>query len=510
MRSRRHEVHIITSRWRAADAPREETGVERALHLQWGPPYPPEHLAGLLAAEASDRQLIQRRLNEIPPDVIDIWGMEFASQSLVAALAAGPFAVHLTLEDVWLQHTYQYDPIASLRRVTDTLGVTMPAAIADLCCLPAGPPDIAAAEVSFVSNALALRYRQAGFEHPHQHVRFAGIDLSRFSSAEPANPPPFVILYVGQLTAARGAEDLIQAVAAAAPDDADLTLRFVGGGSAAYLNELEQLAARHAQPRLRIDFAGPLDPTEIPTVYRDVHLFVHPSRLPEGLPIVLMEAIASGVPVIAADGGGQRDILDGGKWGELIPPGDVTAMSAAIRAAIDNRGRWQQRAAHARRHAWKSFDIERYVDGHLDDLRTAADRDRPSTPMTPIDPQAISDASAAFRDHLAAAARAAAPALDTSADPDGAWRLAVVLKRCAALTDARTLFERLMQTGRATDVRRASFHLAEIAIAQRDWSDAERKLRHCLEIAPDHRKAFYDLEFTKRREVPPHLIELAI
>ncbi|MCH7872635.1 MAG: hypothetical protein IID33_13130, partial [Planctomycetes bacterium] len=157
----------------------------------------------------------------------------------------------------------------------------------------------------------------------------------------------------------------------------------------------------------------------------------------------------------------------------------------------------------------KAFDIERYVDGHLDDLRAAIDHDRTASPMTLIAPEAISDASAAFRDHLAAAARAAAPAFDTSADPDGAWCLAVVLKRCAALGDARTLLQRLMRSGRETDLRRCAFHLAEIAMAHQDWSDAERQLRQCLEIAPDHRKALYNLDFAKRREVPPHLTELA-
>jgi hypothetical protein len=238
-------------------------------------------------------------------------------------------------------------------------------------------------------------------------------------------------------------------------------------------------------------------------------LFVQPSRRIEGLPIALTEAIASGIPVIATDGGGQCDILEGGKWGELIPTGDIATMSTAIRSAIDNRASWIQRATEARQHALQSFDIERYVDRHLDDLRGATDRGRRSTPMTPIDPQAISDASVVLRDRLTAAARAAGPAFDTSADPEGAWRLAVVLKRCAALADARPLLVRLMQSGRETDLRRCSFHLAEIAIVQRNWNGAERQLRHCLEIASDHRKALYNLEFANRREVPPHLTELA-
>ena len=50
--------------------------------------------------------------------------------------------------------------------------------------------------------------------------------------------------------------------------------------------------------------------------------------------------------------------------------------------------------------------------------------------------------------------------------------------------------------------------LGEIALIDNRWTDAEAHLRRCLEIAPDHQKGRYDLDFATRREVPPHLIGL--
>ena len=487
---------MITSRWRTPEAPSREPGIERTLHLQWGPPYPPEDLAGLLTSEASDREAVQRCVDEWSPDVIDIWGMEFASQSLVTALAGGRAAVHLTIEDVWLLLTHQFDPLVSIRRIADSLSVPIPSALAGLLCQGAGPPDVCGAGVSFVSNSLAQRYARGGFEHSRSRVRLAGIDVTRFVSRRPADPLPFVILFVGQLTATRGTEDLMQAACAA--EIPNIELRFVGAGSNEYLRRLTVIAKQFASQKLRIEFVGAVDPADMAKVYRDAHLFVHASRLPEGLPIVLMEAMVSGVPIIATDGGGQCDILENGKWGRLIPTGDVDAMAGAIVEAVKERPEWERRAARAREHAVRSFDIEQYVDGHLDDLRSAMEHERQPKQLLHVDSRAAAAVSNGFRDQLAAAAK-------TAADSDEAWRLGAALKRCGALSEARELFERLARSDRADDVRRGSFHLAEIAIVSHQWAEAETQLRCCLESAPDHRKARYDLDFVSRKQIPPHL-----
>jgi glycosyltransferase involved in cell wall biosynthesis len=73
-----------------------------------------------------------------------------------------------------------------------------------------------------------------------------------------------------------------------------------------------------------VPFGGPLL-----ELYRRAHVFVHVS-LSEGMPKVLIEALASGTPVVATDVGGVRDALEDGRAGLLVPPGDEAALVAAI------------------------------------------------------------------------------------------------------------------------------------------------------------------------------------
>ena len=87
-----------------------------------------------------------------------------------------------------------------------------------------------------------------------------------------------------------------------------------------------------------IEFAGfvPFGP-ELLERYRKAHLFVHVS-LTEGVPAVLIEALASGTPVVATDVGGVAAMLDGGRLGLLVPPADLDALVAALVQAIEDAG----------------------------------------------------------------------------------------------------------------------------------------------------------------------------
>jgi glycosyltransferase involved in cell wall biosynthesis len=161
-----------------------------------------------------------------------------------------------------------------------------------------------------------------------------GVDIARF---RPAGRPPVAeggprILSVGRLAAKKGLHHLIDALATLAPGMPGLQLTVVGDGPVR--TALEEQAARCGLAG-RIHFLGMVPNEDLPALFAAADLFVVPSIIDEtgdreGLPVSILEAAASGVPVVASDVGGISDFVEDGVTGLLVPPGDATALARAI------------------------------------------------------------------------------------------------------------------------------------------------------------------------------------
>ncbi len=90
--------------------------------------------------------------------------------------------------------------------------------------------------------------------------------------------------------------------------------------------KLERLAAGLPS----VTFLGRVPEADLPGLYRAADLFVVPSVSGEGFGIVAAEALASGVPVIATDGGATGELVRHGRDGLIVPAGDPGALAAAI------------------------------------------------------------------------------------------------------------------------------------------------------------------------------------
>jgi glycosyltransferase involved in cell wall biosynthesis len=167
-----------------------------------------------------------------------------------------------------------------------------------------------------------------------------------------------VLLAVGRLVPAKDFPTLIRAVAEL-PEDHRLILLGDGEGRADLVELARTLGAAH-----RIDVHG-FVANPFP-FFAGADVLVLSSRW-EGLPTVLIEALPFRCGIVATDcPSGPREILDGGRWGRLVPCGDPVALAVAIRDEI----------AHPRvrpRESWSRYELDHAV-GHyarlVDELRT--------------------------------------------------------------------------------------------------------------------------------------------
>lgn len=133
-------------------------------------------------------------------------------------------------------------------------------------------------------------------------------------------------------------------------------VRFAIAGDGPLRGELEQLA-RELGLASRVEFLGECD--RLDELFRTAHVFWLTSRW-EGMPNVLLEAMASGVPVVATDVGGCREIVEGSDAGTVVPADTVDGFVTATRHWLEDPQAFFRAAAAARCRA-EEFSLDRMV-----------------------------------------------------------------------------------------------------------------------------------------------------
>jgi glycosyltransferase involved in cell wall biosynthesis len=214
--------------------------------------------------------------------------------------------------------------------------------------------DQARAVVS-VSKALAVRMRDIGVRNEKVAVLYNGVDPQRFHPVDmmlarerhSLAADEEMILFIGNILATKGCGELMEAFCQVAARRPKATLVYVGDGP---MKKHLQARAKEQGLAERVRFPGRVAHAQLYTWFSAASVFCLPSYA-EGVPNVVLEAMACGTPVVATDVGGIGEILPEFA-GTLIPAKDAKALEQALEHALDGEWDRTRTVAHTASFDW--------------------------------------------------------------------------------------------------------------------------------------------------------------
>jgi len=231
-------------------------------------------------------------------------------------------------------------------------------------------------------STVARDYIQRHFPGPVE-VLPNGVDLDRFRPRTPRNGGVPTILFVGRLDPRKGLPDLIDACARL-----DVPFRLVVVGDGPLRARMERRARRALDGR--VEFAGRVEPDRLPGYYAASDVFCTPARSGESFGLVLLEAMATGIPIVATSLPGYRTVLTPEREGSLVEPRDSSAMAFALRKLLVHPRLRARMGAHgvetARRYGWDGI-VERLEEVYASLLPVRLERKLAAIPDEEREPE---------------------------------------------------------------------------------------------------------------------------
>ena len=194
------------------------------------------------------------------------------------------------------------------------------------------------------------------------HRIYNGLDLAEFKRADFSSMPPLIIT-VGRLIPKKGFGDLVRASALLAQRGKSFRCQIIGKGplEGGLCGLVEQLGLQE-----RVVLTGAKPQSQLRECLAAANVFVLPSVIdPDGgmdnLPTVIMEAMATGLPVVSTNVSGIPEMVIENKTGFLVQPSDVVAIADAIEKVINDRSLAQKLGQSGYKRAHTLFSIEKNV-----------------------------------------------------------------------------------------------------------------------------------------------------
>ena len=319
LRADGHDVAVLTSRLGSATP-------EPGIHRVFTPYYRPERAARRRSAmakaslDASTYWRARTILRRFRPDVVLVKSVRHISFRAVTAAFALRVPVVAYADDDWLVARRRACRIAGAAGRLRERFVYGRFAFATIAC---------------ASQTLAARFVTGGFPRDRVVALPHGVDPAQFTPSP--LPAARRLLFVGRLYPVKGPDLAIRAMRELRDrGHHDVSLTLIGAGDDDYARSLQQEVEAFGLSRM-VTFGGKVLHDDLPALFPPAFAVVMPSRY-DTFPLVALEAMASGRPLVAARVGGLPEIVTDGRDGLLVAPEDPRALADGIEQLLKDPG----------------------------------------------------------------------------------------------------------------------------------------------------------------------------
>ena len=333
--ARGYEVRVLTSMF-GLDAPARNDGVARVLDHSYG--RPGNSVMADPVFSAYNEYAIKAEVAGFSPDLIYLWNFHGLSMLSVmrTVLEAGiPYVFH----------AMDYHLVTKPGATPSWLENTIRAFLSQERC-----------RTVVMSETVRGKFDACGF--PNLRLVYHGVK-QLFERTSPRSDA-LRLLFVGALVQGKGLHLLIQALEKVRAVDPRVTLDVYGAGDRDYENQLRRMVE---DARLPVTFHGSVPHDEILPLYSNFDALVLPTLREEPFGIVMIEAMASGLPVIATSAGGPIEVVVPGETGYLFKLGNADDLAEAILRLVADRNQVTVMGNTARRLVQEKFLFEHTLDG---------------------------------------------------------------------------------------------------------------------------------------------------
>ncbi|WP_342771247.1 MULTISPECIES: glycosyltransferase family 4 protein [unclassified Methanoculleus] len=207
------------------------------------------------------------------------------------------------------------------------------------------------------SPSLLEKWGLQNYAHKIRIAHEHSLDFNSFCITTPLSDRPSRIGYIGRLSGEKGVQHFVQALPAILSDRKDLRVLIGGDGQ---LKETIETSLKEEGASARVDLPGWIPHDDLPRYLNQLRLLVLPSYS-EGLPNVMLEAMACGTPVLATPVGAIPDIIIDGKTGFIIENNSPECIAKNVIRALCSPD-LEQIAGNGRRFVEEHFTFEKTVE----------------------------------------------------------------------------------------------------------------------------------------------------